>query len=318
MENILIAYTVKDTSLLLTVEDAIDSLTAGELLAIGNDNIILGSTTLAAGLVGVKEVMFVVGLGNGKTKNSVSIPRRNITSYNQQVSTTPQVKQIRVGGTTAPLALVIPSTGEANILLKNLSYNHGIATQRISYSTMKKATETPEQFVDRVVLEINATMALQSTPFATASKVIASGNIGIDFTASSEHIDLFVGRDGIFATSAYSVIQEAKVGIGAGVDVIAMEKDMQRHHGDSGYQTNGDLWYKEPLQAKADTRYDLTTIYWNGIADTPTSSMLVAKNVLQFAADYSVTDDTVLEFIALLVDGQDKAIIEVDTDAISE
>ncbi len=316
MENILIANVVKDTALLLTVETAIADLAAKEILAIGDGNVILGSANVAADFVGIKEVMFVVGLGGGRFKTSVSIPRRCITSYNFQTTTAALPKIIRIGGTTAPLALVIPSTGEANILLKNLSYNHGIATQRLSYSTMKKASETAEAFVDRVVLEINTAMALQTSTFATAAKVVSGAFLGITFTASDSSVDLFVGRDGIFADSSYAVTQEPKVAIGAGADILAMEIDMQRHHGNSGYETNGSLWYKEPPMASASLLYHVTTLYWDGNAETPTTSFKAATNVLQFAADTTDSDDSIQGFVALIAGAQDDAILDTDPDAI--
>lgn len=288
MENLLVVHNVVDVvgGDYATVEEAVAGMAPYDLLVVGDGHTLIGAGTLVP--EGVQDVQFLVKLKNGDIRSSVSIPRRNIRRLNAQVATSATLKVLRIGGTALGTGLVIPSTGEGNILLKNMSYNHAIATQRVSVSVQKKATETAEQYIDRVVVEINAAMALQAYPFATAAKVGASPDFAITFTVADTNVDLSVGVDGIFADYPAEVITEMAVAIGAGKDILAMEKEMSRHLGNGNYEKNPDLWYKAELQADANTSYNVLTLNWEGIAPTPTNTIKAADNSLTIA----VRDDT--------------------------
>ena len=283
MENLLVVESVVAIAGkgVTTVEEAVAVMKANQLLVVGDGHTLIGAgTTVPAG---VQDVQFLVKLKNGNIRSSVSIPRRNIRRLNVQYATYPQLKVLRIGGTALGTGLVIPSTGEGNILLKNMSYNHAIATQRVSVSVQKKASETAKQYIDRVVAEVNAAMALQAYPFATAAKVGASPDFAITFTVADTNVDLSVGVDGIFADYPAETITEMKVGIGAGKDILAMEKEMSRHLGNSNYVENNDLWYKGEMRANPNDVYDVITLNWEGIAPTPTNTIKAADNSLTIA-----------------------------------
>lgn len=274
MENILVttqAVAAVDTA----VDVALAGMTVGDLIIVADGKGVVGAGQTVPS--GTKEVMFFTKLNTGEIRNTVSIPLDQITHINHQNS---------VAGVNRVLTtptLVIPSIGEGNITLKNLSYNHTISTQRIVFSLTKKSTETAEAYIDRVVAGLNAAMALQSTPFCVVSKVTAGLDFSLRFTSSNTDVDLFVGVDGIFADFAPTVTTDAVAPIGAGKDVYNMEVDMSRHLGNGGYVENTDLWFKVKPQANIAERYFISTINWRGIVSTPQSTKVVAQNSLAIA-----------------------------------
>lgn len=317
MENLLVVENAVDvvTGGYATVEEAVAGMAAYEFVVVGDGHTLIGVNSLVPD--GVEAVQLLVKLPNGDVRSSVSIPRRNITRLNLQTSTAAQLQVLRIGGTTSGTGLVIPSTGEANLLIKNMSYNHSIATQRVSLSVQKRATETAEQFIDRVVAEGNAAMAMQSSPFATLAKVGVSPNFGITFTVANTDVDLSVGVDGIFANYPATTITPMKVAFGAGKDVLAMEKEMSRHLGNGNYEKNADLWYKAAFVANVDDTYDILTLNWEGIAPTPTNSIKVANNSLTIAVgNNNGTTGTVVEVLNSIVGSRIAVTIDVDTDAV--
>lgn len=318
MENVLVVKNATDisTGTFNSLEDYFAAMVVGDILVVGDGKEVYGlGDTVAAG---IQEVQFFTKINTGKIICSVSIPRKNIISISNQDHTTGQNLKLRVGGTTSGTSLVIPSTGEGNFLLKNLSYNHLISTQRNSISVIKKASETAEAYIDRVVLTVNNTMAALTFPYCTAVKVGSSPNFGIDFEATSPNVDLFVGVDGIFVDYPSYSVQDAKVPLGAGVDVLAMEKDVSKNKGNGGYVENTDLWYSQPLQTNITANYDIATILWDGIHSSPTSSKKVASNKLAIAVE--VDDDTtnVTDIILSLVSTVAAVVIDGTEDNVDE
>lgn len=315
MENILVAKKAIDVSTYANLKEALDAAAVGDIIGVGDGRVLLGTNTVTADLFGIRSVQFVVKLGITNFRTSVSIPRENIKTWNIQLHTSAVNAVYRLGGTTALTSLVIPSIGEGNLILKNLSYNHAIPTQRVSYSVTKKSTETVEAFIDRVVLELNELSALQIKPFYTAVKVGSAPNFGIDFTTSDTSVDLSISRDGIFMDAAFSQTVSANPPLGAGADVVRMEKDMSRHQGNHGYVENTDLWYKTPLVAKEDLIYEIGTLSWEGIAPARTALMPVASNTLSFAVSDEDDRDSVFDLVALVAGQVDESRVDDDPDA---
>lgn len=287
MENLLVVTGVESKANFATVE-SLSALTAGKIVAIGDGRKIIGSDAAATDLVDVKEIQFVTKLSStGKLRISVPILRYAITNINHQTYAAGQAQIQKLGGITDTLALNISSQGEVLISVKNLSYNHAISTQRVSVSRTKKTSESPTAFMTALVASLNAAASAQAVPFFTAALINDAGNpatmFGITFTTLSDNVDLAISVGGMFEGSALSVIQAQKVAIGKGSDILAMEKDMQRHLGNSNYAELGDLWYNQPTDAVGATNYDVSTLNWSGVAKTATSARHVANNVLSIA-----------------------------------
>ena len=314
MENILIVKQVPDVAGFADVAAAIDGIAIGDLIAIGDGSVLLGGDSLAAAFATVQNIQFFTRLSNNIVRNSVVIPRRQITRYNYQTTTVGLPKIIRAGATGAGLGLAVPTTGEVEFVIKNLSYNHAIAATRLSASFTKKAAETVSAFLDRVVAVINAENAKLAFPFVTVAKS-GGPDYALTFTAVDESVDLFIGISGFLEGSVLTVTQEADSTLGAAKDILAMEQDMSRHTGNHGYDT-ADIWYTQPTQTDASTVYNVATLGWDGVSPTPTNTIKVANNTMTFAVDNAADggDITVNAFLRLVAQ-VDNA---VDTDTTEE
>jgi hypothetical protein len=268
----------------------------GDLIAIGDGRKVIGVGSAAADLSDIKEVRFMTKVANGRFKTSVPIARKNITSINRADYSAPQNKVITLGGVTEPLSFDIPTTGEGNITARNLSYNHTIATQRVNVSVEKLASETPEQYIDRVVAKLNASPG-NNPDFFIAEKVVSGAYLGITITTANEHVDLDVTMDGIFEGASKRVTQNARVSLGKGADVVAMERDYNKNQGDGGYVELTELWYANPIEASAGVNYNIFTLAWEGVATRGTKTSQVANNTLALAVP---TTESITPFGTLL------------------
>ena len=301
----------------------IDALTPRELMVIGDSAKVLDNTAVAADVLGIKNIVFAVGQTAGGFRTSVSIPRMAIKYFNVQNYSAPQNKVIAVGSGAADAnKLFVTGEGEAQFLIKNLSYLHTSPSQRLNVTLVKKAAETLEAFVDRAVIALNAANATQVNSIFVAAKAGTGANLGITFTTANEHVDLYVGVSGILEGNWVSTTQIAKVSTGAGKDIVALEADMTKHRGNHGYESLGTLWYKEALESKASENYNVITIGWEGVSFTPTNTIKVADNTLQFAIPSSTALTTFLALFAALLgtiytaDGGAVAGKEDDTNAM--
>lgn len=280
----------------------IDTLTPRQLMVIGDSAKILDNTAVAADVVGIKNVIFAVGQTAGGFRTSVSIPRTAIKYFNVQNYSAPQNKIISVGsGLNDANKLFVTGEGEAQFLIKNLSYLHTCPSQRLNVTLVKKTAETLEAFVDRAVIALNAANATQVNSIFIAAKAGTGANLGITFTTANEHVDLYIGVSGILEGNWVATTQNAKVSTGAGKDIVTLESDMTKHRGNHGYESLGDLWYKEPLEAKASENYNVITIGWEGVASTPTNTIKVADNTLQFAIPSGTALTTFLALFAAIL-----------------
>ena len=317
MENILILKQVDNIGLSTTVHAAINALTVGGLIAIGDQKVLIGADTAAAPLLAnVSMVQFFTKVSTNTIRCSVPIPRADINRYIYQQAVAGVNKITRLGGTTAGTTLVVPSEGDTEIVLKNLSYNHAIASTRISTSFTKKPAETVAVFLQRVVDTINAQNALLAAPFVTAALVNASPNFAINLT-TAPGVDLAIGISGFLEGSLRTVTQDEVSPIGAATDILAMEKDMSRHQGNHGYAENNDLWYKQPTETNLATTYDVATLVWKGISPTPTNSMQVAANTLQLAVDSNLDGGTMAmdAFLRIIANVASTEVIENTVEA---
>lgn len=265
-----------------SVTTTLTALTTRKVAIIGDGSLVIDNTTTAAELTGIKSVQFVTRLTSGQLRYSVPVQRQSLNYNNYQLYSAPQNKIVQLGTGVALGALVIPSEGEVNFSIQNLSYNHAIATQRINYSATKKSTETPEAFIDRVVTGLNNANALQVSPIVTVVKLGSGANLGIEFTTANEFIDLFIGVDGILSDNPLVTTQEAKVSTGRGQDVVNYEYNSSQFLGNQGYDTI-DFWYTQTPESKTTENYNILTLGFEGISPTPTNSIKVANNSLAFA-----------------------------------
>ncbi len=317
MENILILKKVADVAGFANIPAAMDGIAIGDLIAVGDDKKLLGGDSVAADLVGIRYVQFFTKLSTETIRPSVPVDRETITRYNYQTAKDAVLQVARLGGTTAPLSLVIPTTGDTGLVLRNMSYNHTIASERVSVNLTKKTSETAEAFVDRLVAEINAQQALLFVPFVTAAKIVSGAFLGITFTNTNSNVDFNLSLNGFLVGSAYSITTQPVAPIGAGVDILNMEKDFSRHRGYQGYAELGDLWYTQPSETLITRKYHVATLKWDGMAETPSTSFKAATNHLQFSVDTTLDAGTITvdAFLKLIADVATTTLIEPDTEA---
>jgi hypothetical protein len=279
MESTFIAETVGAVENIATLQD-LDNMAVGDFIAVGDGRVVIGIDSTPASISDVKEVMFITKTADRKFRNSVSIPREAIRSLNYQAYSAPVAKVITIGGTTALLALNIPATGEANITVKNLSYNHNIATQRLNVSITKRGTESVLAFVNRLVAKLNVSNT--AVPFFTAAKVEATVGAdtfyGITITAANDSVDLDIHMDGILEFAPKRVTTQPKNGLGKGADVLRMEQESSKNLGNHGYIENTDLWFNMPMEAVASANYNGFSLAWAGIAIRSISKATVVAN----------------------------------------
>jgi hypothetical protein len=300
MRNVMIINSIK-AALAASAAD-ISGLTARQLMVIGDSAKVLDDTSVEADVLGIKSIVFAVGQTAGGFRTSVPIPRRAINYFNVQSYSAPQNKIINLGsGLNDANKFALTGDGEAGFLIKNLSYLHTSDSQRLNVTVIKKASETLEQFVDKAVIALNAANATQVNSIFTAAKIGTGANLGIAFTTANEHVDLYVGANGVAEGNVAIVGQAAKVSTGAGKDIVRLESDMTKHRGNHGYESLGDLWYKEPLEAKASENYNVITIGWEGESSTPTNTIKVADNTLQFAIPSGTALTAFLALFAILL-----------------
>ena len=282
MEQILVLKNVGNN--VTTIAD-IEDMVAGEFVAIGDGKVILDGT--AGQLLDVKRVQFATRRDDGTIKMSVPILRRAVKNVTNQdyVATVNAVFQI--GGTTAGTTLPFETEGEVYIAVQNLSYDHSVATQSLRFTVVRKPGETDEQFVDRVVAELNLTNPSPANryidKFYTAAKIGSSPNFGITFTLNNPHIDFNLQIDGMWAGVPVTNPTPANPGFGAGTDVRAMEIDYSRNEGNSGSYMNPQDWFKGTPDAVAAGTYSISTIHWLAEHTDPTTIRFGNSNTLAIA-----------------------------------
>lgn len=288
MDNLLVITGVESKANFATVE-SLSGLGVGKLIAVGDGRKIIGSDAVAADLADIKEIQFFTKLtSTGKLRCSVLIPRYNVVNINTQLATASQAQVQRIGGITAALGLNIPTEGEGFITIVNKSYNHAINTQRVSVSRVKKASETPTDYMTAIVASINTAVSALAVPFFSAALINDAGGppatyFGINVTTLSDNVDMDIYIGGMFEGNSVVQTVVQKVAVGKGTDIVAMEKEMQANLGNSNYVELTDLWYLQPTDGVAATNYDVSTLNWSGVAKTATTARHVMNNTLAIA-----------------------------------
>lgn len=290
MNDLIVINSFTTQGAITNVKD-LQNLTTLQGAAVLDDTKVIGLTAVAGDYLNFTDVRFFSKYTN-KLWSSVQIPRQG-TKFNFQAYSAGQNKRVTLGKTTVAEAIYIPTEGEGTIVLKNLSYNHAIASQKVSVTEVKRTSETPLAYLTRVVENLNKSLQSLTTPFATVTLINATISsviyyaIQIDYT--STNVDLHIGRDGVFRENTLFTVQEAICSTGKGVDLVEMEKDIYRNKGRQGYVENTDLWYSQPLQVDSNKNYDIITLTWSGTHLTPTSSKTVATNNLSILLDTSTS-----------------------------
>jgi len=162
----------------------------------------------------------------------------------------------------------------------NYTYFHTI-------SNTKKAYETPEEFVNKVILSLNDVNKglgnINKTKFFNAIKVGSGTTLGIKLSALSEQFDLEISVSGMWAGSYIETTTPAKIGNGEGRDVLRLEQDCSVYKGNGNYEYRREDFYSQPFLTDSEEKYDMFHIRWVGKVRYPSTTVQSTPQELYIA-----------------------------------
>ena len=264
------------------------TLAHGGLAIIGDNNkVLLPDGSNAAG---VNTIQFVVGITKDSsygigTQASVAIPVANIKYINMEVYNAPQVQIVDIG----PFPSAVGSAkGELGFKFNNNSYLRTIQTDQIRISEYKKSSTTLSSVLQKIVNRINngtglPSMGVYKTFMSAALVGSADADYKIRLTMKSEHVDFSSACYGLAEDALQVTVQKAVLSKGAGADVKRTEDEYSGNLGNAGYGWRNELYFAKQLEADANGTYDILSIHFEGLHDTPQNKVRAAMNWLQVA-----------------------------------
>ena len=215
-------------------------------------------------------------------QSSVPIARRQVLSVNYEKYVAPITKVVEVG------PFNWEDEGDAGMLIMDSSYVRTIQTNEIRISEYKLANMTPESIINKIVDRINNGTGIPNlqkfNAFCTAvKKGTTPADFKIELTMKTEHVDLAVSLNGMFAYAPVVVTREPVISLGKGEDVLRTEKEFNGNLGDGGYWGYNEGYFSKPLEADIATNYDIFQIKFQGEHDTPQNRVRTAVNHLTVA-----------------------------------
>ena len=251
-----------------------------------------GKTLYEAGKTwsALERVQLVAGITKGVNtvgneiyvQSSVPIARRQVLSVNYEKYVAPITKVVELG------PFNWKDEGDAGILIMDSSYVRTIQTNEIRISEYKLANMTPESIINKIVDRINNGTGIPNlqkfNAFCTAvKKGTTPADFKIELTMKTEHVDLAVSLNGMFAYAPVVVTREPVISLGKGEDVLRTEKEFNGNLGDGGYWGYNEGYFSKPLEADIATNYDIFQIKFQGEHDTPQNRVRTAVNHLTVA-----------------------------------
>ena len=251
-----------------------------------------GKTLFATGMnVADKErLQLVVGISKGvnslgnevRVQSSVPIARRQVLSINYEKYVAPITQVVELG------PFNWKDEGDVGLLIMDNSYVRTIQTNEIRISEYKLANMTPESIINKIVDRINNGTGIPNlqkfNAFCTAvKKGTTPADFKIELTMKTEHVDLSVSLNGMFAYAPVVVTREPVISLGKGKDVLKTEKEFNGNLGDGGYWGYNEGYFSKPLEADATANYDIFQIVFQGEHDTPQNRVRTAVNHLTIA-----------------------------------
>jgi hypothetical protein len=290
MHNILItknlAYGVGGTTPVNMAN--LTTLQTGALAVVADNKRVLAADGSDA--EGVKSFQIIVGITKNaeygiSTQVSVPIFTDYITDINVEKYNAPVVQVVDVG----PFPLITDTAvGEIGLNFNNNSYIRTIQTDQLRINEYKKASVTQAAILQKIVDRINNGTGLpnlaQYHTFMTASLTgTTNADRKIRLTMKSEYVDFTMSayglaEDVLVVTSTKPVLSKGK-----GVDVRRAEDEYSGYLGNAGYGWRNELYYSKPLEADPAGTYDIVSIQFTGMHDTPQNKVRAASNWLQIA-----------------------------------
>lgn len=293
MEAIIIGRTIVPTATTL------DALTDGQMaiLLYNNDErtapVLKGADVTNTELKNARGVQFIKMRADGEYDASLIIPNKTVRNRNYQPYVAGVAAVFRLGNNAAELtALNIPSEGEATIRIMDLTQSYVTNDFPANISVTKKPTETPAQFLTKVVAAINNDP--KAKLLVTAALATNAGKYHITLTTKSYKIKLGVALDDIFEGVQAVATTERVMAVGTGEQIAAIEKELTVFKGNGNYYQDGDLYYKEPLVASLSTNHNTLSLTWTAVAQ-PSVSTTIFQATVNLLVCVPAADGTLLE-----------------------
>lgn len=289
MHNILIT---KDTAY---GAGSAGTVTMANLPTLNHGAIVLvadGTTILAAdgsNAEGIQSFQILVGITKDPAKklglqNSVTIFPQYITNINVEKYNAPVTQRVEIGPFTAAAG---NAEGEIGLVLNNNSYVRTIQTEQIRISEWKKAGDTLQATLQRIIDRINDGTGLPRNTmyqsFTTASLVGTGDSAKIQLEMKSESVDFTMNSYSLAENVVVVTTRKAVLSKGKGADVRRAEDEYSGNLGNAGYGWRNELYYSKPLEADPNGTYDIISIQFTGMHDTPQNKVRAASNWIQIA-----------------------------------
>ena len=269
-----------------TVKDIVNLKPGAVALVVDGKTLYEAGKTWSA----LERVQLIAGITKGVNtvgneiyvQSSVPIARRQVLSVNYEKYVAPVTKVVEIG------PFNWEAEGDAGMLIMDSSYVRTIQTNEIRISEYKLANMTPESIINKIVDRINNGTGIPNlqkfNAFCTAvKKGTTPADFKIELTMKTEHVDLAVSLNGMFAYAPVVVTREPVISLGKGEDVLRTEKEFNGNLGDGGYWGYNEGYFSKPLEADISTNYDIFQIKFQGEHDTPQNRVRTAVNHLTIA-----------------------------------
>ena len=263
-----------------------------------------GKTLYEAGKTwsALERVQLIAGITKGVNtvgneiyvQSSVPIARRQVLSVNYEKYVAPVTQVVELG------PFNWEDEGDVGLLIMDNSYVRTIQTNEIRISEYKLPNMTPESIINKIVNRINNGTGIPNlqkfNAFCTAvKKGTTPADFKIELTMKTEHVDLAVSLNGMFAYAPVVTTREPVISLGKGEDVLRTEKEFNGNLGDGGYWGYNEGYFSKPLEADINTNYDIFQIKFQGEHDTPQNRVRTAVNHLTIAVPTGSTLVTTLK-----------------------
>lgn len=263
------------------------TLNHGAISIVGDGNLVLAGD--GSNAQGVESFQILVGITKDPVKktglqNSVTIFTKYVTKINVEKYNEPVTQRVEIGPFTAAAG---NAQGELGLVLNNNSYVRTIQTEQIRISEWKKAGDTLQSVLQKIVDRINNGTGLPRNSmyqsFTTASLVGTGDAAKIQLEMKSESVDFTMSSYALAESVVVTTTRKAVLSKGKGADVRRAEDEYSGNLGNAGYGWRNELYYSKPLEADPNGKYDIISIQFTGMHDTPQNKVRAASNWIQIA-----------------------------------
>ena len=122
------------------------------------------------------------------------------------------------------------------------------------------------------------TATTSAATLATTIQGVAGTDFGVTIVPKDDGVAIEVSIGGLIEGDPITMTTESIYGIGGGAEVLAMEQDFSVEEGNGNYIEYTAEWYKRSMEALSATNYDVISVLWGGLHQTPSQVKAVMHN----------------------------------------